>query len=312
MKNQLDISVIIPVYNNASTLSSLIRQLTSALADITPDYEIIFVNDGSTDESLEIINFGCLTYREVKAINLSRNFGQHPAISAALAHSTGRYTVLMDADLQDRPEDIKKLIDILQREEVDIIYTAKMMKFSKGRRLSSDLFHYVFSKCSGSAVPRNIGTFRAFNNVVLLALLSFSERNVVYGPLMFFMGFRWKCIELENNPRAPSRSSYTFTKRLKLAVDSLVTYTNMPSRMVLYTGIFTLFSAAMYGFLVLTEYLFYGSAMPSGTTLIIFLLCINLGCSMFMLGIIGSYVFRVYQEVLCRPRYIIQNKINLN
>ena len=302
------ISVVIPVYNNAATLEELARRIDAAL--VPRNYEIIFVNDGSTDDSLERLRGIAAGNSRVRLIALARNFGQHPAISAGFEHAAGDVIVLMDADLQDRPEDIPAMLGKM-RDGIDIVYTRKAQKAeSSAVRISSSLYHYVFSRITGSRRFANIGTLRAFNRKFLAAVLQYRERNVLYGPLMVYMGFNSDFVDVVRNARPAGSSSYSFAKRLALAVNTLISYTDIPHRVSIFIGLALLAGSVLYGGAVLLQYVLHGRALPEGFTLILLMLTLMLGSLMISLGIIGSYVFRVYQEVLQRPRYLIAEKIN--
>lgn len=301
------ISVVIPVYNNSQSLNELGQLLENALSKKFTAYEVIFINDGSRDNSLALLKEIATKNSNFKVIVLSRNFGQHPAISAGFEHVTGDYIVLMDADLQDNPKDIPSLYEAIIKDDVDVIYTVR-----EEREIftSSSLYHFVFSKITSTNVPLNIGTFRLFNSHFLEEIKRYKEINILYGPLMFFIGFKSSYLTLRYQDRKHGKSSYTFIKRLKLAVNSLISYTDIPHKLSIYFGSLILLGSIAYGLIVFVQYLFFGTSMPSGSTLIIFILNIMLGAIMLSLGIIGSYLFRVYQEVLSRPRYHVREKIN--
>jgi dolichol-phosphate mannosyltransferase len=303
------ISIVIPVYNNASTVEELARRIDAALQP--NPYEAIFVDDGSSDDSLERLKRIAGANRSAKVISFARNFGQHPAISAGFEHAKGDVVILMDADLQDRPEDIPRVIEKL-RDDVDIVYTCKVGAAEDAAvRITSALYHYVFSRITRSRRFAEIGTFRAFSRKVLAALLQYRERNILYGPLMVYMGYRSAIVEVVRDRRPAGASGYTFGKRLALALNSLVSYTDIPHRLSLYIGLGFFSGSVLYGAVVLVQYLMLGRSLPEGVTLILLMLTLMLGSLMSSLGIIGSYVFRVYQEVLQRPRYLIAEKVNL-
>lgn len=312
MSSTVEISIVIPVFNNENSLVELARRLSSTLHGTSSEYEIIFINDGSRDNSNFILREIAQNQSNIKVITLSRNFGQHSAICAGFEHAKGEVIVLMDADLQDSPEDIPGLIRLLEDSNSDIAYTIKEYSNKLIRyRFSSMIFHYIFSKIVRTKVPLNVGTFRAFNRQVLDAILKFKEVNVLYGPLMFYVGFRSCYLKLPYTDRAHGKSSYTLAKRLQLAINSLVSYTDIPHKISILFGSSLLIISFIYSLLVIIEHFFVGSALPDGSTLILLFICLTLGSMMLFLGIIGNYIFRVYQEVLNRPRYLVQEKINL-
>jgi polyisoprenyl-phosphate glycosyltransferase len=305
------VSVVLPLYKTARYLRELVQRLKDTLEKSAPDFELLMVDDGDPDNSWETLRELAAQDPRVKAIKLSRNFGQHPATAAGFEHATGDVIVLMDADLQDRPENIPLLLEKLQG-DVDIVYTVKVgQEESFSTRMTSRLYHYVFSKLTGTSVPRNIGSFRAFTRRFLEALLAYPERNVLYGPLMFYAGFEYITVELLHDVRTGSRSAYTFRKRLRLAVNSILSYTDLPQRVLVNLGLLILACSGIYTLIVLIEYFFFGIRLPTGLTLVVLLLTVTLGVLMFSLGVIGAYVFRVYQEVLQRPRYCIARSINV-
>lgn len=306
------LSVLIPVYNNQDSLKELINRITKSLTNSNFSYELIFVNDGSKDQSLSCLRSASNTDKSVKVISLSRNFGQHSAISAALQRATGSLIILMDADLQDRPEDIPVLLNKIMIDKVDIVYTIKNIEGPRAVKLTSALYHYIFSKVVGAKIPLNIGTFRIFNKRVLDAMLLYTEVNAIYGPLMHSIGFNYSFLNLPYIKRPYGRSAYNFFKRLTLALDSLISYTDIPHRVTMAFGIGVLLLSAGYSVLILIQYLISGTSLPSGSTMIILILFLSLGSIMIVLGILGSYIYRIFQEVLRRPRFLIQEEINFN
>lgn len=303
------VSIVVPVFGNAESLPELWQRIASTLTPVYSRFELILIDDGSPDDSWEVIQQLAATDARVKGIRLSRNFGQHPAIAAGFDRATGDVIVLMDGDLEDRPESLPQIIGRLSP-EIDIVYTVKMGAHEESR-LTSALFHQVFSRIIGATVPRNIGTLRVFNRKVLEAIRAHTEYNVLFGPLMFFIGFPSLFVEVERDIRRHGRSSYTFMKRLRMAVRSLVSYTDIPNRLFLMFGTLIVGGAALYAVVVITQSLFFDVKLPPGLTLIVLLNVFFIGITIMSLGIIGSYVFRVYQEVLGRPRYLVAQQVNI-
>lgn len=301
------ISVVIPVFNNGSTLRELSGRICETLDGRA--FEIVFVNDGSCDNSLDVLKGLVKDSPQIRAISLSRNYGQHEAISAGFENVRGEYIILMDADLQDKPENIPTLLAQLN-DDVDIVYTV-MEEPVKGclTLVTSRLYHYCFSKLTNMGVPKNVGTFRAFNRKVLNALRKYPERKILYGPLMFYIGFKTCIIEIDRHNSPDQKSSYTFTKRLALAVDSLITYTNLPYKIFSWTGTLVLLGVGAYAIIVVLQYFFMGRHLPEGLTLVLVYLSILTGSVLLCMGILGIYLFRIFQEVLRRPRYLVDEVI---
>lgn len=311
MQNSLA-SVLVPVYNNAPYLRELYSRTVMALHGAGIAFELLLVDDGSCDDSWLIISELADRDQRVKGLCLSRNFGQHAAISAALEHATGDRFILMDADLQDRPEQIPELLIRLDAEGRDIVYTLKEGD-AEGwtRRLTSHAFHSFVGTSTGSPASGNIGTFRAFNRKVASALRGYRERGVVYGPLMHTMGFDAAFVNVPRDPRVGSRSSYSFSRRVALAFQSIVSYSTLPQKVLLSTGgLICAFSVAYLLVIVIQHVLGY-AGLPQGLTLLVALLLFLIGIMMSGLGILAAYLFLIYREILDRPRYHVRQAINV-
>jgi glycosyltransferase involved in cell wall biosynthesis len=304
------LSIVVPVYRNAASLRELAARVHATLAPLPQGYELLLVDDGSPDDSWTVINELSRGNPSIRGIRLSRNFGQHPAIAAGFERARGDIVVLMDADLEDRPENIPDLISLI-KDDVDIAFSIKRgERPSLVSRLTSHVFHAAFSLMTGNKVPPSIGTFRAFTRKVLLAMQQYPEYNVLYGPLMFYIGFNPAFLETVRDARHHGTSSYSFRKRLSLAIRSLASYTDLPIK-AFFTGGAVVFGAAvLYGAAVLLQYFLVESAAPSGLTLLVLIMMFFMSVMMIGLGVIGSYLFRVYQEVLRRPRYLVTQELN--
>ena len=301
------ISLVIPVYNNNDCLNELQNAIHTVLGN--ENYEILFINDGSTDGSRETLNQLANNLQQVKVIHLAKNFGQHPAISAGFEHASGEILVLMDADLEDDPAHLPNLISSIKSGH-DICFTIKEEPKSWSlKNLLSLIYHALVGSIFKEQNPSNLGTYRAFNKKVLNALLSYPERQILYGPLMHHMGFHRNFIKVKRNPRP--HSSYTLLKRAQLAINSLIAYSDLPHRVFFWSGTTIFLLTIAYAIVSLTQYFFFGQQLMSGLTLVVMILLVMMSTLMTGLGIIGSYVFRVFQEVLHRPRYLIQEKRNL-
>jgi polyisoprenyl-phosphate glycosyltransferase len=305
------VSVVVPVYRDGASLKELYERLRDALAGVCGDFELILVDDGSPDDSWSAIEALASKDSRVKGVRLSRNFGQHPAIAAGFDHARGDVIVLMDADLEDQPEDVPGLVRRIVP-GVDIAYTVKTgEQGGLTRRFTSNLFHQVFSRITKTSVPLEIGTLRAFNRKVFEAIQAHGERNVLFGPLMISLGFASVYVPVSRHARETRPSTYSFRRRLMLATQTLMSYTDIPHRLFMATGGIAFGLSVIYSIVIIVDYLFVGHRLPPGLTLIALLIILFMGLMLMALGIIGSYVFRVYQEVLARPRYLVSEKRNL-
>jgi dolichol-phosphate mannosyltransferase len=303
------ISVVVPVYRNEEHLDELCRRLTETLCSSGRRFEVILVDDGSPDGSWEKIEHIARRQAEIVGFRLSRNFGQHAAIAAGFERAAGDLTVLMDADLQDEPEHLPLLISTLE-EGVDVVYTVNVGDDSSFRGLTSGLFHYSFSRLTSIDVPRSIGTYRIFNRTFRDAILSFPERRALYGPLMLSMGFKAAFLPVERPPREGGRSTYTFASRLALAIETLVSYTNVPHKVLVFTGSTISLLSAGYLIALVIDYIVEGPSFANGLTLLLGMTLLLLGTVLMSLGVVGTYVFRVFQEVLNRPRYLLADRVD--
>jgi polyisoprenyl-phosphate glycosyltransferase len=304
------VSVVIPVYRNETSLEELVDRLIRTLEAMGRAFEILLVDDGSPDRSWDVIRALSADHPQVVGLRLSRNFGQHPAIAAGFERARGDVTVLMDADLQDEPEQLPLLVSKLE-EGSDVVYTVNVdATGDRASGLTSALFHYAFSKAAHVDVPRGIGTYRAFNRTFREAILSYPERRPLYGPLMLYMGFTASFIPVERRPSAEGRSGYTFLKRLGIAADTLASYTNVPHRLILFLGSALTAASLLYLVVLVVDYAIRGSELASGVTLLLGVVLLLMGGVLFSLGILGSYVFRVFEEVLGRPRYLVAEATN--
>jgi glycosyltransferase involved in cell wall biosynthesis len=294
---------VVPVYNNAASLDELVKRLKAVLDARKAPYEIVLVDDGSADESWKIITTNARADDRVVGIHLSRNFGQQPATRAGLHRATGDITVLMDADLQDRPEEIPAMLEALT-DDVDIVVTTwNPDKTEVRERLSSRIFHRIFSAMVGVQLPRNLGTYRLFTREFRDAVLDYPESTAVYGPLMAQMGFNPSYVEVIRSAPTGRKSSYSFRKRARLAMNTLLTYSDVPYRAVSWSGVALVAASLGYLLLVVGQYLVYGRRVPAGITLVLIVQLLLFGAVLACLGVLGAYLFRIFREVLQRPHY---------
>jgi dolichol-phosphate mannosyltransferase len=300
----MKLSLIIPIYNEEELIDTLFERTRKAIASATEDFEIICVNDGSTDRSLEkLVNYYSNDKR-LKIISFSRNFGHQAAYTAGLEHAKGEYVAMMDGDLQDPPELIGEMLKKVEDEKFDVVYGKREASKEKFPKLFlSRTFHYIFRKMSHMSEIQNVGNFALMNRKALNALLCFKEKNRYLPGLRAFIGFNQSAVVYERQERIAGEAKMTFAKLLRLAFDALFSFTDLPIKLCLYTGLLGMVSCVIAFFYVILSKL--TGIAPFGwssTTLSIFFLGF---IQLIFLGILGEYLFRVYKEAQDRPVYLI-------
>ena len=304
------LSFIIPVYNNAETIAPLHARLTAVLASITSHYEIIFINDGSADDSWKIIQDLCASDDRVVGMKLSRNFGQHPAINAGLARARGDITVLMDADLQDQPEELPKLLAPFRADPtLDIVYTSFEFEGGEKSRLTSRLFNRLLIRITGRQLPKNHGTYRAFSRQVREALLDYPETGAVYGPLMVQMGYPQEFVTVSRAQAVGRKTSYTVGRRVSLAISALISYSTFLHWVVTLLGLTLSILSGIFLTVTTVQYLAGTRVFVNGQLLLIGITVLLSGVLLVCIGILTAYTTRIFQEVLGRPKFHVAREV---
>jgi polyisoprenyl-phosphate glycosyltransferase len=298
------ISVVTPVYEAEKILPELYRRLTETLGAITDDYEIVMVEDCSRDASWPVIVGTAARDPRVKGIKLSRNFGQHPAITAGLDYVNGDWVVVMDCDLQDPPEEIPKLYR-RALEGYDIVIGRRTQRqdsfITKAR---SKAFYRVFSYLSGTRNHGEAANFRILSRKVVDAFRCLRERHRFFIALVDWMGFSTDQIDVQHAPRYEGKTTYNYPRLIKLAVNTIISHSDKPLELAVYMG----FGMALISFLVGSAYLVItfvnGSTVSGWPSLIISIYFLG-GVNMLFLGVLGIYQARTFDEVKKRPLYLI-------
>jgi glycosyltransferase involved in cell wall biosynthesis len=303
------ISVVTPVYGCKTCLYELYIRLNQTLEIISPDYEIIMVNDASPDGAWETIVELAQKDRRVKGITLSRNFGQHYAITAGLKRCCGEWVVVMDCDLQDQPEEILKLYQKVT-EGFDIVFGRRVeRKDTFKKRFFSKVFTLLLQFLSGEKIDNSIGNFSIVSRRVIEKLNSFTELNRNYGLFLFWMGYKSASIEIDHVKRPYGKSSYSFSKSLNHAITSMVTYSTKPLRLSIKFG----FIISVFSFLLaiyyISRYFLYDIGVPGFTSMIVTIFFVS-GIIIMNLGLLGLYIGKIFEETKRRPLYIEQDLVN--
>ncbi len=300
------ISVVVPVYRAESCLEELYRRLKAALEPLTADFEIMLVEDCGGDRSWPLIVELAQRDPRVKGIQFSRNFGQHYGITAGLDRCNGDWVVVMDCDLQDRPEEIPRLY--AKAQEGHEIVVARRGKRSDPllKRFSSWLYYSVFSWLADMNYDPQAGNFRILSRKVINNYRNMRERSRFFGSLINWMGFPFTSIDVQHDERFAGDSSYTFGKLWRLGAETIIAYSDKPLRIAVRLGFFIATCAFLYGLYILFLALFHGSPVTGWSSLIVSIYFMG-GVIVAILGILGIYLGKTYDETKCRPLYVINH-----
>jgi glycosyltransferase involved in cell wall biosynthesis len=307
--NKMMLSVVSPVYKAERILNELVTQIDSELKTITDSYEIILVEDGGPDQSWQVIEKICSENSKVKGIKLSRNFGQHCAISAGLRYSSGEWVIVMDCDLQDRPDQIIKFFN-KGKEGYDIVLGSRTNRNDSWLKTKTSwLFYKVLSYLSGIPQDHSIANFGIYNRKVVDAVNELPERMRFFPTLLSVVGFKKTVIDVEHSARPEGKSSYTWSKLMDLSLDVVLANSNKPLKLIVKFGLLTSLLSIVYSIVILIMYL-KGEIKVLGYTSLIVSLWFLFSILMIVLGVIGLYVGKVYEGVKNRPSFIVDKILN--
>jgi glycosyltransferase involved in cell wall biosynthesis len=308
LKSKPHLSVVIPVYKAENCLDELYRRLIAALEIITLNFEIVLVEDCGGDRSWEIIERLSLQDRRVKGIQFSRNFGQHYGITAGLDHCNGDWVLVMDCDLQDRPEEIPRLYAKAQ-EGYDVVLARRGRRQDPVlKRFTSWLFYKVFSYLAGIDYDGEIGNFRIISRKVVTSFRAMQEQLRFFGGLVNWMGFPTASIDVQHDERFAGQTSYTFRRLWALASEAIIANSDKPLLISIRVGFtFSIFSF-LYATYLITQYFFWSTPVAGWTSVMVSIYFVA-GLLLMNMGILGLYVGKVFDEAKKRPLYIVRNAV---
>ena len=307
-EDKIDISVVIPVYKNERFIDELYLRLKDTLSVVSNEFEIIFVNDASPENDWEIIRRITAKDNRVKGINLSRNFGQHYAITAGLDNVGGQWVVVMDGDLQDQPEEIKKMYDKV-RQGYDIVLGKRVQRQDTFfKKMASKLFHIILNYFTDMRTDATVANYGIYNRKVIQAFRKIREQNRSFPIIIRWMGFHVAEVEVEHAKRSNSKSSYNYRKLRKLALDIIISHSNKPLRLAVKLGLTISFLAFLYAVWLVIRYLVWTIPVTGWTSLMVSLYLLG-GLLLANMGILGIYIGKIFDESKKRPLYIIRETI---
>ena len=305
------LSVVTPVYRCESCIVDLIQRLTISIESFTTDYEIIFVNDASPDQSWNRLKEIAKSNLSIKLINLSRNFGQHAAITAGLTEATGEWIVVMDCDLQDLPEEIPNLFRKAHEGYDFVLAERATRRDSFYKRMTSKLFYFVLSYLTGTNQDTSVANFGIYNIKVINEVLRMGDQ-IKFFPLMIkWVGFNSCKLPVKHAAREEGSSSYSLLKLLRLSSDVILSFSDKPLKILVKLGFFISLFALVFGIEMIYSYL-NGKIIVQGYASLIISLWFLSGLIVSMLGLVGLYVGKSFDKVKGRQVYIIQEKVNFN
>ncbi len=300
------LSVVVPMYNEEEGADLFFKRLEPVLKSITADYEIVCVDDGSTDRTLAHLTRHHVRDHRIKVLSLSRNFGKDTALSAGLDHATGRAVVPIDADLQDPPELISRMI-AKWREGYDVVYARRSHRDTDDvqKRVTAGLFYRIHNWIADVRIPDNTGDFRLMDRRVVEAVKHLPEKTRFMKGLFAWVGFKQTGVEYRREARAAGTTKWRYWKLWNFALDGITGSSTVPLRLWTYFGAILAAATVCYALWLVGYTMLYGNDVPGYASLMVAVLFLG-AVNIFATGILGEYVGRIYTEVRNRPLYLVR------
>ena len=301
-----EISVVVPLYNEAENIDFLFARLTQTLDSLKTSYEIVCINDGSRDATLDLLVDYHHKNPQIKVINLSRNFGKEIALTAGIDYANGAAVIPIDADLQDPPELIAELIT-KWREGYDVVYATRRSRQGETwlKRFTAGAFYKVIDKMTVVPIPSNTGDFRLLDRKVIEAIKKLPERNRFMKGLFAWVGYKQTSVLFDREPRAKGTTTWNYWKLWNFALDGITSFSFVPLKVWSYVGLFISFLSLVYALFLIARTIILGIDVPGYASLMVAVLFFG-GIQLITLGVIGEYLGRVYEEVKGRPLYFVR------
>lgn len=306
------ISLIVPVFNEEKTIPLFLTEVMESELLKPYPLEIIFVNDGSTDQTEIIINEQAKQHNSIIAINFSRNFGKEAALLAGIFQSTGDAIIPIDVDLQDPLEIIPKLIEKWQQ-GYDVVLAKRTDRSSDSffKRTTSKAFYVVYNKIVDNKIEGNVGDFRLMSRQAVEAVKELPENNLFMKGLLSWVGFPTTVVEYTRAERSTGQSKFNFWRLLNLALEGITSFSSVPLRFWTYLGGSVALISFIFAMKIILAKLFFGNQVPGYSSLMVTILFLG-GIQLIGIGVLGEYIGRIYKEAKHRPRYIIKSVIHKN
>lgn len=301
----MKLSIVAPFHNETENIEKFFKTLIPILENEAYEFEIICVNDGSSDDTLEGLTRWQEKRHEIKVVNLSRNFGKEAALTAGLDSADGDAVIPIDSDLQDPPELIPKLIKEWES-GYDVVYATRSLRNTDTifKRWSASLFYRFFNLITDTKIPMNTGDFRLMDRKVVNSIRGMREHARFMKGIFAWAGYRQTSVEFIRPERHDGKESQSFIRLWKLAINGIISFTTLPLRIWSYVGLFIALISFVYGVVIITKTIFYGVDVPGYASTMVIILFLG-GVQLMSLGILGEYVGRIFEEVKKRPLYIV-------
>lgn len=301
------ISIVIPAYNESAALHELHQRLTRVVDGMSVSAEFIYVNDGSRDDTMQVLHVIRSRDPRVSLVDLSRNFGKEIALTAGLDHARGEAVVLIDADLQDPPELIPELC-ARWREGFDVVYATRVGREGESwlKKQTARLFYHAMERIGTTAIPRDAGDYRLLSRRAVDALTQLREQHRFMKGLFSWIGYRQTSVRYVRDPRFAGETKWNYWKLWNFAIEGFTSFTVAPLKISTYIGVGTAVVAFTYGLIIISRTLLYGRDVPGYASLLVVMLFLG-GIQLMALGILGEYIGRTFDEVKQRPLYFVQH-----
>jgi len=303
---EIQISIIVPCYNEGNVLNLFFTELNKEMLKIGRCFEILFINDGSTDDTLCVIKNIVNSNKNVKYYSFSRNFGKESAMYEGLCNANGEYVVVMDADMQDPPSLLNDMITILDNEDIDCVATRRIDRKGEPiiRSWFARKFYHIMNKVSDADIVDGARDFRIMKRPMVEAVKKMSERNRFSKGIFGWIGFRTKWISYDNVERVAGETKWSFWKLTKYAVDGIINFSEMPLNIASWIGIISTIVSVLALIFIIIRKLIFGDPVDGWASTVCVIIFIG-GIQLFCMGIMGQYIAKTYSEVKNRPHYII-------
>ncbi|HEY9016829.1 glycosyltransferase family 2 protein [Thiomicrospira sp.] len=307
--SRVDLSIVVPCYNEEAVIPIFLTTIEPILKSLELSYELVFVNDGSRDNTLGVLQQAKSDYPQIRIINFSRNFGKEAALSAGIDFAEGKALIPMDVDLQDPPELIPEMVRIWREDGIDVVLAKRTdrSKDSFFKRWSANIFYRLNNLISVNRIPENVGDFRLVSRRCVEAIKLMGETQRFMKGIFAWVGFKTHTIEYQRDERQAGQTSFNAWKLWNLALEGITSFSTAPLRIWLYVGLIAWCLSILYGSWIILRTLIYGVDLPGYASMFTAILFLG-STQLIVLGVIGEYIGRIYLESKGRPLYIVEDE----